>query len=259
MSGHSKWSKIKRKKGANDAARGQLFTKLSKNITLAAQQGGGDPEMNFTLRIAIDKAKAQNLPSDKIEKAIKKGAGELGDASQYVSLTYEGYGPGGVAILITCQTDNTNRALTEVKNIVTKAGGKLAPEGSVSWQFAEKGIILLRPQVYVDSGKFGKEGTYSDVLPEDVELQVMEIDGVVDVQQIEDDGEDFVETITQRDEFSRVHKQIEQKGYKIESAEIGWLANELVDIDNDTREKLESLIEELEENDEVTSVWHNSK
>ncbi len=257
MSGHSKWSKIKRQKGANDEARGKIFTKLSRNITLAAQQGGGDPDMNFSLRVAIDNAKSENLPSDKIERAIKRGTGEL-EGGQIVSIMYEGYGPGSVAILVVCQTDNTNRSLTEVKTITSTNGGKLSPEGSVSWQFTERGYFLIKPEKFQDSGKFGKEGEYKPVDPEELELELMEIPGVVDIKTEENEGEYIIEMISERDSFSTVHKQLEDSGFKVEEATLGWIANDKQHISEEDQEKLDKLVELLEESDEVNNVWHNA-
>jgi YebC/PmpR family DNA-binding regulatory protein len=256
MSGHSKWSKIRRKKGANDEARGKIFTKLSRNITLAAQQGGGDANMNFALRIAIDNAKAENLPADKIERAVKKGTGELKDGAAITQILYEGYGPGSTAILILSQTDNTNRAITEIKNVMNLNGGKMSPEGSVAWQFNEKGIFILSPLVYKDSGKFGKEGEYVPTNAEEMVLQIMEINGVEDVRH--DQEENKVQVYSARDEFSRVYSEIEKMHYKIDDANLGRVANEFVNLNEEDSVKLENLLEELENNDEVSNVWHNA-
>jgi YebC/PmpR family DNA-binding regulatory protein len=255
MSGHSKWSTIKRAKGIKDQARGQIFTKLSRNITIAAQQGGGDPNLNFSLRLAVDKAKVENLPSDKIERAIKKGTGELKDGAALVQVMYEGFGPGTSAILIQTQTDNTNRAITEVKNILNTRGGKITAEGGVSWQFSEKGIFLLSPQKFKESEKYGKEGEYVATDPEDMVLELMELPGVDDVQW---DGE-VVEVNSGRDEFSKVHQAIQGLGFKIEEAMLGWVAKETVKLSTEEEEKLAVLVEALEECDEVTNVWHNAQ
>lgn len=257
MSGHSKWAKIKRQKGANDAARGKVFTKLSKQITLAAQQGGGDPDMNFALRIAIDKAKAENLPNDRIDKAVKRGTGEL-EGGKLVSIIYEGYGPGSTAILIQSQTDNTNRALTEIKTVMNNKGGKLGAEGSVSWQFTEKGYFILEPFIFKESEKYGKDGEYHPVDIDDMSLELMEVAGVDDIKIQEEDDQKYIELTSARDDFNDVHEALKEKGYKIAESELAWMPNDSQNISTADQDKLDSLLEALEENDEVSNVWHNA-
>jgi YebC/PmpR family DNA-binding regulatory protein len=256
MSGHSKWATIRRAKAVTDAKRGALFSRLSRDIIVAAQQGGGDPDMNFTLRLAIDRAKAANMPADNIDRAVKKGSGQL-QGNQLTEITYEGYGPGSVPILIDCQTDNTNRALTEVRLIVEHSGGKLSAGNSVSWQFSEKGQIIVQAAKYHDSGKFGKEGTYKSVDADEALLEIMEIPGVEDVQasQDEDSGEMLIEIITVRDQLREVHQQIEKLGYKIEQADLAKLAKEQVQVAGEDAQKLRDLVDLLEESEEVKSVW----
>lgn len=257
MSGHSKWATIKRAKAATDAARGKIFTKRAKEIILASQQGGSDPDTNFTLRIAIDKAKAVNMPSDNIERAIKKGAGELkGDV--IVSITYEGIGPGSCAILVNSQTDNTNRSLTEIRNIVDTKGGKLGAKGSVSWMFEEKGLIIVTPQKFEESEKYGKDGEYYDVDPEELLLEIMEIEGVEDVSIDSQEDGDMIEVVTDRTLLRDIHQRMLKEGFKIEEAELAQIPNERVKLSKEDGEKLDLLLEALDENDEVSSVWHNA-
>ncbi len=257
MSGHSKWANIRRQKAVVDAKRGKIFTKFAHNIILAAQQGGGDPDTNFTLRLAINRARSVNMPSENIERAIKRGTGELKDA-QIVSVTYEILGPGSCAILADCQTDNTNRALTEIRQIVYNQGSKLAPSNSISWLFQEKGLILLLPQKYVASEKFGKEGIYTNVPIDGLELDIMEVPGVEDIQQSQDDDSTVIEIITARESFKAAHTAIQQKGYKIESAELAKIAKEEVKLNDADWEQLQQLLDALDDSDEVTNVWHNA-
>ena len=258
MSGHSKWAKIKRQKGANDAARGKLFSKLSKEITLAAQEGGGDPEMNFTLRMAIDKAKAANFPSDNIDKAVKKGTGEL-QGDKIVKVIYEAYGPGNVALLVESQTDNTNRAITEIRQIIEKKfAGKMAPEGSVSWQFDQKGSVILESKIFQESEKYGEDGEYIDTDAEEMLLEVMEAPGVEDVQEIgEEDGVKTFEVTTTKDDFASALKAIKDMKFKIIDSELAFKPNQTVAIDASATESYEKLLEDLDECEEVSNTWDN--
>jgi len=258
MSGHSKWANIRRAKAVTDAKKAKIFTKLAHNIILAAQQGGGDPDINFTLRLAINRAKAVNMPSDNIERAIKRGTGESKDA-QIISVTYEALGPGKTAVLIDCQSDNTNRALAEVRRIVEiLSTGKLAPSGSVSWQFEERGLIVLYAQKFVPSAKFGKEGDYENIDAGDAVLELMEMPGVIDIHEETADGQTLIEVITVRESLKAIHTEILQKGYKIESAELAKIAKEEVKLDDAQWEELQQLLDKLDDSDEVTSVWHNA-
>lgn len=259
MSGHSKWSKIKRAKGAKDAKKGALFTKLAKNISLAAKEGGADPDMNFTLRLAIDKAKVANMPSDNIDRAVAKGAG--GDNGDEISrVSYEAYGPDGVGIIIDCQTDNTNRTVAEVRKLVEDSGGKIASQGSVSWKFAEKGLISVVPAKLVKAEKYGAEDTYEAIDKEEAQLELLEVEGVEDMSEISDEDEDgntieLLELITDKVDFAKVLKDVEQKKFKIHSAELIKTASETISVDDKSREKIENIVSNLEDHDDVDSVW----
>lgn len=258
MSGHSKWSKIKRDKGANDLKRGARFTKLAKEITLAAQQGGGDINSNFSLRVAVDRAKAESLPSLNIERAIKKGTGELKSDNPIVSITYEGYGPAQVAMLIVCKTDNTNRAITEVRQIMDRNGGKIS-EGSVLWQFMERGMITLGASRFIPSNKFGKDGEYVPTDTDELVLELMELPGVLDVSTYIDDEEDIrIEVLCERSMFSTLHHELEEKNFQIIEAELGFVPQKLVKIDEESKASLENLLELLDDCEDVDSVWHNA-
>jgi len=237
MSGHSKWATIKRKKGAADAKRGKIFTKLIKEITIAARQGGGDANGNPRLRLAIDNAKAANMPADNIERAIKKATGELEGVS-YVELMYEGYGPGGIAILVEVATDNKNRTVAEVRHIFSKIGGSMGEAGSVAWMFERKGIISV------------KRNNKS-------EDDVMEIvlDAGADDMQTE---EEIFEVTTSLESFETVRKTLLDKSLEIENASLEWIAKNTLAVAGEDAEKVVKLIETLEDNDDVQNVFSNA-
>ncbi len=237
MSGHSKWSTIKRKKAALDAKRGKIFTKLIKEITIAAKTGGGDPDANPRLRLAIDNAKAANMPADNIERAIKKATGEL-EGVNYTELNYEGYGPGGVAILIEAMTDNKNRTVAEVRHLLSKHGGSLGESGSVAWMFDRKGVITLPAQ--------GK--TEDDIM--EIVLEA----GADDISR----EDDFFEITTDIESFEPVRKSLIEAGLEVENASLQWIAKNTVAVEGETAEKLEKLIDALEDNDDVQNVYSNA-
>ncbi len=237
MSGHSKWSTIKRKKSAQDAKRGKLFTKLIKEITIAAREGGGDPEGNPRLRLAIDNAKAANMPSDNIDRAIKKATGELQGVTYY-ELTYEGYGPGGIAILVEVATDNKNRTVAEVRHLFSKYGGSMGESGSVAWMFDRKGIITLPRQN----------------LSEDEMMDIVLEAGAEDLRT----EEDFFEIQTDLENFEPVRKALVEKGLQIENASLQWIAKNMIKVNGETAEKVLKLIEALEDNDDVQNVYSNA-
>jgi YebC/PmpR family DNA-binding regulatory protein len=236
MSGHSKWATIKHAKGAADAKRGQIFTKLIKEISIAARMGGGNPEANPRLRTAILKARGANMPKDNIDRAIKKGTGEL-EGVNYEELTYEAYAPGGVAILIEVLTDNKNRAAADVRNILTRAGGSLATAGSVSRLFTRKGIITLDGEKYT----------------EDQVLEVALEGGAEDVAL--SDG--IIEVATAPEDFEAVVNALEAKPLETTGAEISMIAEAEVSLDAEATAKALKLIEKLEDNDDVQNVYSN--
>ena len=234
MSGHSKWSVIKRAKGVADAKRGKIFTKHAKNIEIAAREGGGDADMNATLATAIENAKSDNFPKENIEKAIKKGCGELGgDAIE--EKIYEGYASDGVALMITTLTDNVNRTVSNLRHLLTKYGGKLAESGSVAFQFEKKGVITI-------------EGS-----GEELEMQAIEA-GVEDLES----SEGFTIAKTQPQNLMEVKNKLVEMGVKVKSAELAFEAKSEVKIeDKEKVEKILNLIELLEEDDDVDSVASN--
>jgi YebC/PmpR family DNA-binding regulatory protein len=237
MSGHSKWATIRRKKGALDAKRGKIFTRLIREITIAARQGGGDPDGNPRLRLAVDNAKAANMPADNIERAIKKATGEL-EGSQIVELTYEGYGPGGTAILVEVATDNKNRTVAEMRHVFSKGNGNMGETGSVSWMFAHKGVIAVK-----------KEGKSED--------EMMEIVLDAGADDLQSEEEYFIVT-TSLESFEHVRKILLEKKLTVENAALNWVAKNHLAIQGEGAEKLMKLIEALEECDDVQNVFTNA-
>ncbi len=234
MSGHSKWSTIKRQKGVTDAKRGALFTKVAREISVAARQGGGDPDANYRLRLAIDKARSVNMPSDNIKRTIEKAAGG-GEAEQYEEIVYEGYGPGGVAILVEAATDNRNRTAAEVRSIFTKAGGQLAGSGAVAWQFEPKGLITA---VGAD--------------PDAIALAAIDA-GASDV----DTTVDPIEIYTEPADLEAVRKALEGSGIAVDQAESAMIAKQTVELDVARARQALRLVELLEELDDVQRVTAN--
>lgn len=236
MSGHSKWATIKRKKAAVDAKRGKLFTQIIKEITVAAKMGGGDPEGNPRLRLAIDKAKANNMPADNIKRAIMKGTGEL-PGLNYEEVTYEAYGPGGVALLIESVTDNKNRTVSELRHLLERNGGKLATSGSVAWSFHKKGII------HVPKSNYNEDDILTIIL-----------DAGAEDMKVEDD---MFEIKTPPETFENVKKALEMKNIKIESAELSLIPENFVKVEGKEAEQVLKLMEALEEHDDVQNVYPN--
>ena len=234
MSGHSKWSTIKRKKGANDAKRGKIFTKLIKEITIAAEQGGSDPETNPRLRSAVQTAKGMNMPKDNIQRAINKANK---DASSYQEVTFEGYLPNGIAVFIEALTDNNNRTVSSVRSIFTKRGGSLGTNGSLSFLFDRKGIITLAK---------------GDLDPEDFELEIID-SGVEDIE-LNDDT--FMIT-TPMEDFNNVQKKLEEMGLDTESAELQRIPNDTKELPVADAVQILRTIEEFEDDDDVQNVFHN--
>jgi YebC/PmpR family DNA-binding regulatory protein len=235
MSGHSKWATTKRQKGVADAKRGAIFTKLGNAITVAVKLGGPDPESNFKLRLAIDSAKSANIPKDNIERAIKRGTGELGGGI-IESITYEGFGPGGSAFMIEALTDNRNRTSSSVKHILTKHGGSLGGPSSVAWLFEQKGIIRI------------------ENIDENLELELID-QGVSDTRK-EEGG---VSIYTQPGDLKKIKDFLEQKNIKVEYAEIEYVAKEKKLISSDQKETIQKLFDELDEDEDVNNFYTNAE
>jgi YebC/PmpR family DNA-binding regulatory protein len=236
MSGHSKWSTIKRQKGVNDSKRSAMFTKVAREVAVAARTGGGDPDANYRLRLAVEKARSINMPADNIKRAIEKATGG-GDAEQYEEIVYEGYGPGGVAILVEAATDNRNRTAAEVRSIFAKAGGQLAGSGAVAWQFEPRGLVTVP-----------RDGSDAD----DVALAAIDA-GAVDV----DVEADPIEIYTEPGDLEQVRLALESAGVNVEAAETAMLAKQTVSLDADHVRKALRLVELLEDLDDVQRVTAN--
>jgi YebC/PmpR family DNA-binding regulatory protein len=236
MSGHSKWSTIKHKKAAQDAKRGAMFTKVIKELTVAARMGGGDVDMNPRLRTAVLKAKAVNMPQDTMQRAIMKGTGELPGVN-YEEITYEGYGPGGVAMIVTVLTDNRNRTVAEIRKIFSKNGGNLGESGCVAWMFQKKGLIV------VDKDKVDEDELF------DIALEA----GAEDVRP----ADAMYEVITSVEDFEPVKQGITTKGIEPSSSEISLLPQTTVRLEGSQARQLLKLMDELEEHDDVQNVYAN--
>lgn len=233
MSRHSHWASIKHKKGAADARRGKTFTKLARAITIAARHGGGDPGFNFGLRLAIDKARLENMPKDNIEKAVKAGAGEK-DGAVIEEVLYEGFGPGGSAFLIECVTDNKNRTLSDLKTLLSKNGGTLAGQGAVKWQFEHQGIIRV------------------PTVSEDLEMALIEA-GAQEIA-MRDGGAEIICPVPQ---FQKVMEVFAARSIEPESSGLEWVPKEVMTLSEEDKQKLENLLELLEEHDDVQEVYIN--
>jgi YebC/PmpR family DNA-binding regulatory protein len=243
MSGHSKWSTIKRKKGAADAARGKVFTRLAREIQVAARSSA-DINSNFQLRLAVDRARAENMPKDNIERAIRRGAGLEKDAAEIETIIYEGYGPHGIAFLVDCLTDNRNRTISDLRRVFTRAGGGLGEPGSVAWQFSDKGYLLLN--------RIDEDGNATGVDPDVVFMVALEA-GADDV----DVSDDSVEVYTDRTNFAQVNQALEAAGIKPDQAELIMQPNTTLELGADEAQAVLGMIEALEELDDVNKVYHN--
>ena len=236
MSGHSKWATIKHKKGKTDARRGKLFSKLSRAITVAAREGGPDPTMNISLANAIDKAKAESMPKDNIERAIQRGSGGA-EGEQYESIVYEGYGPAGVAMIVEVLTDNRNRSAAEVRNIFSKHGGSLAEPGAVAWVFERRGSIV------VDATRYSED----DVMAAAIDA------GAEDVQQ---DGDEF-QVLTEPADLAAVRDGLAAAGIEFESAELTMVPKNTVKLEENDARKTMKIMDALEDSDDVQDVYAN--
>lgn len=236
MSGHSKWSTIKHKKAATDAKRGKIFTRLAREITIAAGEGGGDPEVNFGLRLAMDKAKSANMPKDNIERAIKRGTGEL-KGEDLAEVMYEGYAPHGVALLVHVLTDNKNRAVADVRRVLTRQGGALAEAGAVAWQFDRKGYIAIAP-----------DGTDGDTI-----FEAAVEAGAEDVVF----GDDMIEVYAKPEHFRAVRQALEEAGIQFETAELAMIPKTTMQLEEKQTLQVMSIIDALEELDDTQQVYSN--
>ncbi|GIU10050.1 YebC/PmpR family DNA-binding transcriptional regulator [Shewanella glacialipiscicola] len=238
MAGHSKWANIKHRKAAQDAKRGKLFTKFIRELTVAAREGGSDPDSNPRLRVAIDKALGGNMTRDTVERAIKRGAGEL-EGQQLETILYEGYGPGGTAVMVETMTDNRNRTVSGVRNAFTKSGGNLGTDGSVAYLFTKRGVLSYAP------------GTDEDTLME-AALEA----GAEDIVSYDDGA---IDVFTSPIDFYTVKEALDKAGFVADNAEIAMIAATKAELDLDTAEKFIRLIDTLEDHDDVQEVYHNAE
>lgn len=236
MAGHSKWHNIRIRKGKQDALRSKLFTKLAREIIVAARLGGGNPDANPRLRLAIEKAREHNMPAENIKRAIQRGTGEL-EGVQYEEVTYEGYGPGGVAIMVECLTDNRNRTVSELRHLFSKHGGNLSESGSVAWQFKRQGVITIPAEAISEEEllEIALEAGAEDVVPE----------------------EEFYRVLTAVEDFHRVRETLQERGLPIAEARLELTPLNTVRVEGETAQKLMRLMEALEEHDDVQNTYAN--
>ena len=237
MSGHSKWANIKRKKGANDAIRGKITTKIGREITIAVRMGGGDPTGNMRLKLALSKAKANNIPKDNIQRAIQKGLGAA-EGSNYEELTYEGYGPAGSAIMLDILTDNRNRSAADVRHIFSKYGGNLGETGCVGWMFKQKAVFIVEQETFEDEDEL--MGIVLDAGAEDLKAE-----------------DDAFEITADPADYDAIEAALGEKGIETASAEITMVPDTTVKLEGKDAEKMQNLIDALEENDDVQNVYSN--
>lgn len=237
MSGHSKWSTIKHKKGKQDAIRGKIFTKLAKAIAVAAKEGGQDPDLNSRLKDAVLKAKSNNMPNDNIDRAIKKGSGELSGAN-YEEIIYEGYGPNGVAVIINALTDNKNRTASDVRHAFDKNGGNLGTTGCVSFMFEKKGLIMIEDSNLID----------------EEELMMLALEAGAEDFNIEEEG---YEIITLQEDFQNVCSALENENIKFASAEITMIPTTYTKLSQEDEKKMQKMIDMFDDNDDIQEVYHN--
>jgi len=235
MSGHNKWSTIKRKKSAQDAKRGKIFTKIIKEISIAAREGGGDPDLNPRLRLAIQNAKGVNMPKENIERAIKKALGA--EASNYIETTFEGYGPCGVAVFVECLTDNNNRTVSSIRATFNKYGGSLGTNGSLSYLFERKGVFTIKPE---------------GINLEDLQLQLID----AGAEDIEEEGGRIIVTCA-REDFGAINRKLQELGIEAEEAMLKRIPNDTKKLDVESAKKVLKFIEALEDDDDVQNVYHN--
>ncbi len=242
MSGHSKWHNIQVKKGKADKVKANQFTKVSRLITVAARQGGGDANMNFSLRLAVEKAKEVNMPKENIERAIKKGTGELNDGAQFEEVLYEGFGPGGSALIIEAVTDNRNRTNSDIRSLSAKNGGNIGASGSVQWQFQHVGVIRVHAEELKKiNSREDFDFTLIDAGAEDIEESDMGL-----------------EVYCQIPQFQTVMEKIQSCGVTVTESGLEWVAKEIVSLDDSSQQELDHLIELLEECDDVKAVYSNT-
>jgi YebC/PmpR family DNA-binding regulatory protein len=255
MAGHSHWSNIQRKKGKEDHKRGVLFTRAALQIILAAREGGGDPDHNLSLRIAIDNAKMVNMPKENIERAIQRGTGTA-EGSQLTKALYEGYGPGNIPTIVFAITDSKNRTVSELRSIFTEFGGAMGDPGSVQWQFTESGLIEVKSAVIEKGEKFGEPDQEVIKNGEESMLDIMDVPGVMDIDIDESEKPNILYVLAAMNQLAQVTQGIKGKGYVVLSSGQHFSANDEMKVPEPKRETFRRFIEKLEEHPDVQKVWH---
>lgn len=263
MAGHSKWSKIKHKKGLNDAKKGKIFSKYGQQIAIAARDGGDDPDTNFTLRLLIDKAKAESMPSDNIKRAVDRGSGKSGETLNVERVMYEGFGPSGISVIVETLTENKNRTVSEVRQGFNNGGGNIGDSGSVSWNFDQLGMIEVRPARIKKSEKFGGEDTEEEIDIEEAMMVLMEIDGIMDIKVSEEFKDDdssvpLLVIYTGAKDLGSVRDGIKSTEYLIRSAELVWVPKNYKD-DIQSIGKVADFIEGLEDIEDVQKIFTDAE
>lgn len=251
MSGHSKWSTIKHKKAINDAKKGKIFSRLSVLITMAARHGGGDPSMNPSLRLLLDEAKREGFPAENVKRAVDKGTGG-GTDSHYEEASYEGFGPGNIAIIVDVLTTNTNRTVAEIRKMMTDVGGRMAETGAVSWNFDTVGWVNVRPGKMVKGEKFGQDDQFKEENKDEVMLAIMDIEGVNDIK---DGDEGTLDIYTKFEDMGKVRDAILGLGFVVNKAQIAKVPKMFKKLSGESLEKAVLALETLEEYEDVQNVW----
>jgi len=256
MSGHNKWSKIKHKKAITDAKRGKIFSKLSQLLTIAARDGGGDPDMNPSLRMVVNKAKAASMPAANVKKAIEKGAGTGKGGVALETHFYEGFAPDQIGVIIECLTDSNNRSISELRQIFNDNGGIFGDPGSISWNYDRKGLIKMRPAIYVEPEKFGAEKDVKELDKEEVMMELMDVEGILDIQENEDEGNVILEIYTDPTKFGIAKDFVMSKEYLVDEAGLAYIPKNIKnDVSDELMEKIMAFVDAIEEYPDVVNVW----
>lgn len=255
MAGHNKWSKIRHKKAKEDAKKGKIFSKLSGQITYAARQGGGDPDLNPALRLLLDIARAESFPADNVKKAIEKGTGEGDNAVILVEASYEGFGPGGISLIVDTLTDNTNRTVSTLRRLFSDIGGNMGDSGSVSWNFEVKGYVSVRPGTMKKAQKFGDPDEFVPADSDEVMMELMDMDGVEDIEETDIDGKKLFGVFSEFQDFAKVRDAILATDYVVKEASIMKLAKNDKVLAGEELEKALNGIDRIEEIEDVQNVW----
>jgi YebC/PmpR family DNA-binding regulatory protein len=258
MSGHSKWAKIKHAKGAADAKKGKIFSKMAQQITIAVREGGGEIDSNPSLRLLVDKAKSEGLPTANVERAINRGLGVSKDGTQFVECVYEGMGPAGVSFILDVTTDNRNRVVSDLRKIFSTAGGNLSEGGSLLWNFEQKGRIEVRCGKMQGSEKYGEGDKFIPEEKDDVMMNLMDIENVKDIEELVEGEEVLLNVFTDVKNFSSVKKDIDSTGYVVNTYELIREPKVRKEISDSEKKKIHDFIEKLEEYSDIQGIWHDA-